>query len=134
MDNGVPPYPFFSPNQAYEQPAYYQPQPIAPVQQEVQVQLICDCCKEPIGEGEECINGLYGVAGKGAKSGRPMVVATKDIPEGEFNIHLTCIPMFIEDNLPEAADEIRQMSYEPQETEELFCANCDAKIEDENVG
>lgn len=137
MADDVPPYPFFPPSyapQQYEQPSF-QPQPFVPQPpQEVQKKFICNGCEEPIVEGEEAIYGLYGVAGPGRKSGRLMVMPSKDIPEGEFNIHIQCLSMFIEDHLPEAADEIRQLSYEPEEVEEIFCANCDAKISDEDVG
>lgn len=136
MADEVPAYPFYPPTfqQPYEQPAYYQPQPVVQAPQEMQKVLKCDYCKEPIVEGDEAITGLYGIAAKGRKSGRLMVEASKEIPEGEFNIHIICVSGFVEENLPEAADEIRQMEYEPGEEEEIFCANCDAKIEDENVG
>jgi hypothetical protein len=136
MADDIPPYPFFQPpsyTQPFE-PAPYQPVSVPQAHVETQTKLICDYCKEPIVEGDEAINGLYGTAGKGRKSGRLMVMPDKNIPEGEFNIHIICVSGFVEENLPEAADEIRQMEYEPGEDVELFCAACDAKIEDENVG
>jgi hypothetical protein len=130
-------YPYYQPGyvQPFE-PAQFQP---APAPQESQTVLKCDYCHEPITDGEEAFSGLWGMVAKGRKSGRSMILPSKDIPEGEFNVHMRddtndCFAGFIEENMPWVADLIRQVEYEPTEDTEIFCANCDAKIEDENVG
>lgn len=141
MADEIPPYPYQQPNYAQYAPApiYSPPQPMfeaPPVQQRPKAELECDFCGEEIVEGEECLNWLYGVAGPGRKSGRRMVQASAEIPEGEVNLHIHCVSGFVEDSLPEAADEIRQnFNYgDDVPPDEIFCANCDAKIEDYNAG
>lgn len=122
-------YPFF-PTYTAPQQQFQQPQVAQPVIPTGEV-LICDFCEQPIVDGEEALNGLYGVGGVGQNTGRPMVVPSKDVPKGEFDLHLMCLPAFLMENLPEIVEEIKDMEYELQEyeePEEQFCAACDARL------
>lgn len=129
-------YPYY-PSSPYEQPQSFQPQQFQPTPAPVEdwKKLLCNYCGEEIVEGEESLYWLYGVAGPGSKSGRRMVKPSADIPEGEVNLHIHCISGFVEDSLPEAADEIRSnFNYECEEETEIFCSNCDEKIINDTVG
>jgi hypothetical protein len=123
-DNGFH-YPFAP--ISFEQPAQQ------PVQQEEQgPQLICDYCKKPILNAEEALNGLYGVRGRSTRTGLPMVLPSKDIPEGAFDVHYVCLGAFIVENLPETADDVLairegEFDQDPEDTD-IFCSNCDEKI------
>ncbi len=99
---------------------------------EVQTKLICYVCEEEIPQGTECINFLYGVAGRGQKSGREMVVETTDIPCGDINLHRECVAHFLWDNLPDIVDEIISIEPEMIERTEIYCQGCGDRIDPEN--
>lgn len=111
-------YPF------YPQPSSY----LESHQPEGQQKLICYECDQEIHQGEECFNLLYGIAGKGTKSGRDMVVETADLPSGDINLHYECLPYFLFNNIQDIATEIVSIDPELRE-QEVFCQGCGDRIE-----
>lgn len=124
MSDGFPysyPPQTFQPAQPQTQ-QHYQPA-------ETQPKLMCVECNEEIEEGEECFNFLYGKAGRGERSGRRMVVASKDIPNGECNLHFACLPYFIFNSLPDVAGELYTIDMEMREPEDKFCQVCATRLD-----
>lgn len=97
--------------------------------------LICDFCEDKINPGDEGLGCLYGKGGIGEQSGRQMIVPSKDIPNGIFDVHYNCLPDFIIEHLPDVASQVYELMAERMagevETEDLFCANCDEKLDPE---
>lgn len=101
--------------------------------------LICDWCERRIDAGDEGIASLYGKAGVSPQSGRHMILPNPDIPNGDWDVHFGCLPEFLLEHLPEIADQIltlrAEYGYDDDPIQgELFCANCDSKIENDNDG
>lgn len=80
--------------------------------------LICDYCGDVIDNEHPAIHLYLGKAGRGPKSGQPMVVEDKYVEYPSQNVHRLCIV----DIAKAIAEE------DGQELEEIFCAGCEAKI------
>lgn len=127
------------------QPQYQQPQQVDHFGRPIEVEpprpkpehtpgtLVCDSCDDQIKQGEEGLGCLYGKGGTGEHTGRQMIVPSKDIPNGAFDVHYNCLPEFIIEHLPDVASQIYEMMAERMsgelETEERFCDACDAKLD-----
>jgi hypothetical protein len=84
--------------------------------------LICDYCGEEIGEGEEAIEILRGIAGRGPKSGRAMVVESSIIDFPIASLHLWCVEPFTVESIYD----------EECEPEPIFCEKCGIEVEGES--
>ena len=86
---------------------------------DIDVCLPCDHCGELMEPGEEALEILYGVIGKGQKSGQPMVVESSLIDHPFVNLHIWCAAEFIKTYIYLEEDEPDGARY---------CAGCDAKL------
>ncbi len=93
--------------------------------------LTCSNCGEDIAEGEEAVHLFIGRAGRGVKSGLPMVVDSKLLSDQETttaNLHLWCVSEFA----GIVVYDDQYYSHNPPDDDEdgFVCATCDALVQD----
>lgn len=114
--------PFAPPQQMEMQQEEYEEEP----KYDPKYFLLCTQCKEPITNGEECMEFAPGVSGFGEKSGLPTVIDVANTDHERATLHIDCIYDYVFG----IEEEVSQMRREELDAEDpRFCSACDAKLD-----